>query len=91
MCIADLLRMHSQMKVTPVKVFVIHIEVITADLNVHRVSISPMYSHEGLRVRLMHAHASAPQRPGFAYTPGSKSLHALSYTAISYPAACAAA
>jgi hypothetical protein len=40
-----------QLKVTPVKVFVIHIEAQTEDGNVHRVSISNMYSSETLKVR----------------------------------------
>ncbi len=39
----------SQLKVTPVKVFVVHLEVVTSDLNMHRISISPMYQ-EGVRV-----------------------------------------
>lgn len=41
----------SQIKVSPVKVFVIHLEVVTQDQNVHRVSISSMYKAEQLRVR----------------------------------------
>lgn len=40
-----------QIKVSPVKVFVIHVEVQTADQNVHRISISSMYKDGTLRVR----------------------------------------
>ena len=52
-----------QLKVTPVKVFVIHIEAQTEDGNVHRVSISNMYSSESLKVR-MTASASRPAPVG---------------------------
>ncbi|KXZ51898.1 hypothetical protein GPECTOR_11g331 [Gonium pectorale] len=41
--------LYIQLKVTPVKVFVIHIEVITEDNNLHRVSISNMYSADALK------------------------------------------
>lgn len=40
-----------QIKATPVKVFVIHLDVVTADLIVHRVSISSMYKDHAPRVR----------------------------------------
>lgn len=40
-----------QMKVSPVKVFVVHLEVQTADENVHRISISSMYRESVVRVR----------------------------------------
>ncbi|GFH23850.1 DUF667 domain-containing protein, partial [Haematococcus lacustris] len=44
--------LYIQVKVTPVKVFVIHLEVQTQDQNVHRISISSMYRTESLQVRL---------------------------------------
>ena len=39
-----------QIKVSPVKVFVVHLELMTEDQNIHRVSISSMYTAEALRV-----------------------------------------
>lgn len=39
-----------QVKVSPVKVFVIHVEVMTADQNTHRISISNMYTPDTLKV-----------------------------------------
>lgn len=39
-----------QLKVSPVKVFVIHVEAMTTDQIVHRISISTMYKDEQLRV-----------------------------------------
>ncbi|KAL6762256.1 WD40-repeat-containing domain protein, partial [Haematococcus lacustris] len=41
--------LYIQVKVTPVKVFVIHLEVQTQDQNVHRISISSMYRTESLQ------------------------------------------
>ncbi|GLC33983.1 hypothetical protein PLESTB_000825300 [Pleodorina starrii] len=41
--------LYIQLKVTPIKVFVIHIEVLTEDQNVHRISISNMYSPDALK------------------------------------------
>lgn len=40
----------AQLKVSPVKVFVVHVEAVTADGNVHRVSVSNMYSADALKV-----------------------------------------
>lgn len=41
-----------QLKASPVKVFVLHIEVQSADKNVHRISISNMYSPDALKVSM---------------------------------------
>ncbi|GFH18736.1 uncharacterized protein HaLaN_15587 [Haematococcus lacustris] len=41
--------LQARVKVTPVKVFVIHLEVQTQDQNVHRISISSMYRTESLQ------------------------------------------
>ncbi|KAG2447660.1 hypothetical protein HYH02_007576 [Chlamydomonas schloesseri] len=41
--------LYIQLKVTPVKVFAIHIEVVTEDHNIHRISISNMYNPDSLK------------------------------------------
>ncbi|KAG2491091.1 hypothetical protein HYH03_010535 [Edaphochlamys debaryana] len=41
--------LYMQLKVTPVKVFVIHVEALTQDGNMHRISISNMYSQDSLK------------------------------------------
>ncbi|GLI66011.1 hypothetical protein VaNZ11_009714 [Volvox africanus] len=55
--------LYVQLKVTPIKVFVIHIEAVTEDQNVHRVSVSNMYSPDAPKrkssgVQLAFPHAS---------------------------------
>ncbi len=54
----------SQLKVSPVKVFVMHIEAVTVDQCVHRISISNMYSQDTLKVR-------AWRRPAATWVRGS--------------------
>ncbi|PNH08695.1 WD repeat domain-containing protein [Tetrabaena socialis] len=41
--------LYIQLKATPVKVFVIHIEAVTEDHNVHRLSISNMYTSDSVK------------------------------------------
>ncbi|KAG2423007.1 hypothetical protein HXX76_015605 [Chlamydomonas incerta] len=41
--------LYIQLKVTPVKVFAIHIEAVTEDHNIHRISISNMYNPDSLK------------------------------------------
>eukprot|EP00967_Tisochrysis_lutea_P004785 scaffold5639_cov25-Tisochrysis_lutea.AAC.2 len=45
-----------QVKLSPVKVFAIHLEVTTADLCVHRVSISTMYRDQHSKVGACYQH-----------------------------------
>lgn len=51
----------AQVKASPVKVFVLHLEVVTEDQNVHRVSISSMYHEDTFRVRAAKALAPGGQ------------------------------
>ena len=43
---------YHQIKVSPVKMFAIHLEAMTADHCIHRISISAMYKEKQLRVRV---------------------------------------
>ncbi|MEW5311102.1 MAG: hypothetical protein WDW38_002844 [Sanguina aurantia] len=52
--------LYIQVKVSPVKVFVIHVEVMTADQNTHRISISNMYTSDTLKRRSNGVHIPFP-------------------------------